>query len=173
MFDQNTLAGAFGMAGFILIALWPLARTRRVLLAGQAASAVAFAVHYLLIGATTGAAATFLSLLQAATAWPAGARPLWCRVAFAATLPALAALAWASWAGWPSAWATIGTVAASAARWHARPAMMRGLFALSALAWLAHDVSTNSIPGMLADLACCATLFYGWMRDRAGKHTPE
>lgn len=56
-----TAADLAGAAGFVLVALWPWLSGRRALLAGRGASAAAFSLHYLLIGATTGAALAGLS----------------------------------------------------------------------------------------------------------------
>ncbi|MBP2233404.1 hypothetical protein J2847_006742 [Azospirillum agricola] len=165
MIDQIVLADAFGVVGFIIVALWPLARTRRALLFGQGVSAAAFTVHYLLIGAATGAVVTSLSLVQVATAWPAGARPWWCHALYASTSPMLVALTWATWVGWPSLLAGLGLGLATAARWQRRGASMRILLLLAAGAWLAHDTLIASAPGVLADLLCAGTLLYGWLRD--------
>lgn len=110
------LSDLAGAAGFALVALWPWRSGRRALLAGQGASAAAFALHYLLISTTTGAAMAGLSVLQVATAW-ADDRPRWCRALYIATLPALAVLAASTWAGWPSACAATGMILATAARW--------------------------------------------------------
>ncbi|ALJ36890.1 hypothetical protein D9623_16305 [Azospirillum brasilense] len=82
------LSDLAGAAGFVLVALWPWLSGRRSLLAGQGVSAAAFALHYLLIGATTGAAMSGLSVLQVATAWPDD-RPRCCRVLYVATAPLL------------------------------------------------------------------------------------
>ncbi|MGR0185412.1 YgjV family protein [Azospirillum aestuarii] len=158
------LSDLAGAAGFVLVALWPWLSGRRALLAGQGASAAAFALHYLLIGAGTGAAMSGLSVVQVATAWPDD-RPIWCRAVYIATVPALAVLAASTWAGWPSACAAAGMILATAARWCRSALLLRVLFLLAGACWVAHDLLTGSTFGLLADLLCMAGLVYGALRD--------
>lgn len=158
------LSDLAGAAGFVLVALWPWLSGRRALLAGQGASAAAFAVHYLLIGAGTGAAMAGLSVLQVATAWPDN-RPRWCGALYAATVPALALLAASTWAGWPSACAAAGMMLATVARWSQSALVLRILFLAAGACWVAHDVLTGSTFGLAADLLCMGGLVYGALRD--------
>ncbi|NUB17143.1 hypothetical protein GAY28_35175 [Azospirillum brasilense] len=158
------LSDLAGAAGFVLVALWPWLSDRRALLAGQGASAAAFAMHYLLIGAITGAALSGLSVLQVATAWPDD-RPIWCRAVYIAPVPLLAVLTASTWAGWPSACAAAGMIAATAARWSRSALLLRVLFLLAGACWVAHDLLTGSTFGLLADLLCMAGLVYGALRD--------
>ncbi|QCO03310.1 hypothetical protein D3867_13945 [Azospirillum argentinense] len=159
------LSDLAGAAGFVLVALWPWLSGRRALLAGQGASAAAFALHYLLIGAGTGAVLSGLSVLQVATAWPDD-RPQWCRLLYIATVPLLAVLAVSTWAGWPSACAAAGMILATAARWCRSSLLLRTLFLAAGACWVAHDLLTGSTFGLLADLLCMAGLVYGARRDR-------
>ncbi|UKJ74458.1 YgjV family protein [Azospirillum brasilense] len=158
------LSDLAGGAGFALVALWPWLSGRRALLAGQGASAAAFALHYLLIGAGTGAALSGLSVLQVATAWPDD-RPRWCRALYISTLPALAVLAASTWAGWPSACAAAGMALGTAARWCRSALLLRALFLLAGACWVAHDFLSGSTFGLAADLLCMAGLVYGALRD--------
>uniref|UniRef100_UPI001661616B YgjV family protein n=1 Tax=Azospirillum tabaci TaxID=2752310 RepID=UPI001661616B len=128
-------------------------------------SAAAFALHYLLIGASTGAAMAGLSVLQVATAWPDD-RPRWCRALYVATVPLLAVLAASTWAGWPSACAAAGLILGTAARWCRSALVLRALFLLACACWIAHDLLINSTFGLAADLLCMAGLVYGALRDR-------
>ncbi|MFL7903598.1 YgjV family protein [Azospirillum argentinense] len=159
------LSDLAGAAGFVLVALWPWLSGRRALLAGQGASAAAFALHYLLIGAGTGAAMSGLSVLQVATAWPDD-RPQWCRALYVATVPLLAVLAVSTWAGWPSACAAAGMILATAARWSRSALLLRALFLAAGACWVAHDLLTGSTFGLAADLLCMVGLVYGALRDR-------
>lgn len=159
-----TAADLAGAAGFVLVALWPWLSGRRALLAGQGASAGAFAVHYLLIGALTGAAMSGLSVVQVATAWPDD-RAGWHRAVYAATVPALAVLTASTWAGWPSACAAAGMALATVARWSRSALVLRVLFLAAGACWVAHDLLTGSAFGLLADLLCMVGLVVGALRD--------
>ncbi|MBP2294706.1 YgjV family protein [Azospirillum rugosum] len=165
--SASDLAGFVGLA---LVAVWPLLKGRRALLAGQSASTGAFLVHYLLAGSVTAAAMCGLSIVQAGAAW-SDDRSWWRKALFVATLPALALLASLTWAGPASAWSAAGLALATVARWQVRPDRLRLLFLLAAAAWIVHDVLTGSVPGLLADLLCAASLAYGWARG-AGRAAP-
>lgn len=166
--ELSDLAGSVGLA---LIVVWPLLRGRRAILAGQAASALAFVLHYLLIGAATGAAMASLSLVQAVTAWPA-VRPWWCGALYGATVPALAVLAATTWAGPASAWAAAGLALATLARWLRRPCRMRAAFFLAGACWIAHDFIAGSLFGLSADALCMAALVLGHLREIRGASAP-
>lgn len=154
-----------GVVAFTLVALWPLLKGRRAMLLGQAASAVAFGVHYLLLGARTGAAMTALSLTQGLAALPAGRS--WARTAvFGATVPAMLALVGLTWHGWPSVCAALGLLLATAGRWQGTALGLRLGFFASGIAWICHDVLTGSLYGLGADLFCMATLVIGALREQ-------
>lgn len=167
-----TVANIFGLIGFALIVLWPLLRSRTTLLAGQGASAASFAIHYLLIGAVTGAAMCGLSVLQVAAAWTEQRR-WWQRAVYIATMPVLAALSAATWAGWPSACAAAGMALATAARWQRSTAAIRSLFLLAGVCWIAHDLLTRSLFGLGADVLGMLTLIIGAWRDRMNGANPD
>ena len=68
LFETITLAGnpvtLLGLTGLACVAAWPFLRDRRSALAVQSAGALAFAMHFALLGAFTAAAASGLSLVQ-------------------------------------------------------------------------------------------------------------
>ncbi|MBP2291058.1 YgjV family protein [Azospirillum rugosum] len=160
-----TAADLFGGVGLALVAAWPWLTGRRALLAGQGASALAFALHYASLGAATGAAMSGLSVAQVAVAW-ADTRPRWRGALYAATAPALAVLVGWTWAGPESACAAAGLAFAMAARWARTAHGLRLLSMGSAWAWLAHDIIAGSVFGFVADVACMVGLAVGVLRAR-------
>jgi len=158
-------ADVSGAVALGLLAVWPLLRGRRALVLGQAASSLVFGVHYALIGATTGAAVTVLSVVQALAALPRH-RSVARVVVFGATLAALGGVCWFTWQGWPSACAAVGMLMAAAGRWHGSASGFRLGFAAAGVAWIVHDVATGSVYGLVADVACLASLGVGAVRER-------
>lgn len=158
------ISHAAGLIAFVLVAAWPLLRGRVPLLIGQAVAAAAFAAHYLLIGAVTGGLLSLVSVIQCLSAVPPPGP--WIRPIYAATVPSLAILTLLSWSGWPSACAALGLTLATAARWQRNPAALRTLFLLSGIAWVAHDILTDSLYGLAADLVCMLVLADGIRRHR-------
>jgi len=166
-----TPAALSGAAGFLLVAAWPLLKGRRALLVGQAGAALAFLLHYLLIGATTGAAMSGLSIVQTGAAFP-DERRWWHGALYAATVPALAVLVFMTWAGPASACAAVGLALTTAARWLKHPLMLRLLSVLACIAWAVHDVLTGSALGLLADIACMVNLYLFRERVAVGASSP-
>ncbi|MCW2239259.1 YgjV family protein [Azospirillum canadense] len=157
-------ADTVGAVAFALVALWPLLKGRRAMLLGQAVSALAFGVHYLLLRAHTGAAMTALSLVQGLAVLPAG-RSGWRTVVFAATVPAMLTLVGVTWHGWSSLCAAVGLLLSTAGRWHGTALGLRLGFLGSGVAWICHDVITGSPYGLAADVLCMATLVIGAVRE--------
>ncbi|MCW2240705.1 YgjV family protein [Azospirillum canadense] len=160
-----------GAVAFSLVALWPLLKGRRAMLLGQAASAVAFGVHYLLLKAHTGAAMTALSLIQGLSALPSG-RSRVRTVVFAATVPAMLGLVGLTWHGWSSVCAAAGLLLATAGRWQGTALGLRLGFFASGIAWICHDVITGSQYGLAADLFCMAALIIGALREHRQRRQP-
>lgn len=165
MADTSLLAEGFGAVGFALLVAWPLLRGRRGILAGQAASAAAYGIHYALIGAMTGAVMLLLSVTQALAAWNEE-RSKTQGLVYAATIPALVVLTWMTWKGPISICAAAGLVMSSLGRWQRSPLMLRLMFLGSGVAWIAHDMLAGSAPALLGDLLATGALVYGLWRDR-------
>lgn len=165
MGEHSLPADLAGLVGFVLLTAWPLLRGRRAMLLAQTAGAFAFIAHYLLIGALTGAAMVSMSVVQALAAL-SEERPLWRRLVYLATVPALMALTAVTWAGLPSLCAALGLALTTAARWQRSVTALRVLFLASAVAWVAHDILAGSLQGILADIACGAGLVHALRRDR-------
>jgi hypothetical protein len=169
LMDQHSLvADLAGLIGLVLLTAWPLLRGRRAILLAQSAGAMAFVVHYLLIGALTGAAMVSMSVVQALAAL-SEERPLWRRLVYLATIPALVAMTAVTWAGLPSLCAALGLALTTAARWQRSVTALRVLFLASAGAWVAHDFLTGSLQGIVADIACGIGLVHALRRDQRSR----
>jgi len=99
-FLERPLAAAFGIFGFLCLLIWPLFRARRAMLTAQFGIGIGYCLHYLLIGAWTGAGITALGASQTAfSIWVAGHPRL--RVALLGFLPLVAGVTWATWGACP------------------------------------------------------------------------
>ncbi len=148
----------FAATGLILGFISGAMPDRRSILLASAACSACFGLHFLHLGALTGAAMCALSVAQSLAAATFGGqerRPAWFVPFFAASASLVLGLTAATWAGWPSACAGIGALFALRARLQVDARAMRLHFLGASLAWAGH----NSLVGSPFALTCdCLTL---------------
>ena len=157
--DPATL---FGLAGLAIGSVWALFESRRLILGLQATGALAFAAHFALLGATTGAATCALAAAQALAAQRLQGRAL--VVAYASSAVLLVGALAKTWQGLPSFFAALGAGFATAGRLQAEPQRMRWLFLGGTAAWVAHNILIESALGLAADALSLAVLAIGLLR---------
>jgi hypothetical protein len=155
-FDASLAANLLGAGGVLGNFAWPLFRRREGMLASQAVACAFFTAHFVMIGATTGAAMTTLAGLQALAAIPLGSRPGF-RNLYLAILPLIGAAMLASWHGLPSFFAALGLALTSVGRYQLDATRFRTLILMSIPAWSVHNVLTGSIPGLCSDALTLAS----------------
>lgn len=149
--DGAAFAQLAGAGGALCGMIWALFRTRTTMLAAQCGAAGLFALHYLLIGADTGAAMNLLAALQAAAAIPLGRRPRF-RLVYLLLLPAIAAGLVMTWNGGPSVAAAAATALLSLARYQIALLPFRCFMAVALPCWFVHNCWVMSVPGMMSDV---------------------
>lgn len=145
----------FGLLGMILGFAAGVMPRRSWLLIAAAACATSFGLHYLHLGALTGATMCAIAVLQnliAARLIGPDGRAAWTAPLFAASSLAAACLILATWDGWPSACAGTGALLATAARLQARPQVMRRLFLGASACWAGHNILVGSAFGLTCDV---------------------
>lgn len=145
----------FAAVGLVLGFVSGAMPDRRSILLGSAACATCFGLHYLHLGATTGAAMCALSVAQSLTAAGYGGRaerPAWFAPFFAASASLVLGLTVVTWAGWPSACAGIGALFALRARLQGEARAMRLHFLGASLAWAGHNLLVGSPFALTCDL---------------------
>ncbi|MFT4603568.1 MAG: hypothetical protein ACI9W4_000283 [Rhodothermales bacterium] len=116
----------------------------------QAAGAMAFGVHYLLIGAHTAALLLLIAGLQALAAIPLGTRPGF-RLVYLATVPAIAAVMAFSWQGPASLFASLGLAMISLGRYQTKTVPFRAFLVACVPFWIVHNLMVWSVPGLFSD----------------------
>jgi hypothetical protein len=153
-----------GAAGVACGCLWGLFRSRRTLLSIQCAGALSFALHYMLLGSATGAAACIVGVLQSLAALRLSGRPL--AAAFGLTGIFAAISVCLTWSGVPSLCAAIGTCFACAGRLQREPQRMRLLFLACSSFWVGHNALMGSVFGLASDALTLTGLGIGLWRHR-------
>jgi len=172
IFLAAPLASAFGVAGLVLGAVWPLFPTRTGMLAAQAGVAAAFTGHYALMGATTGSILNALIAAQALAAIPLGRDPRF-RLVYLAMLPAIALVLALTWAGTTSLLSSLATALMSLARWQTRQLPFRLMMLTASPVWGLHDWIIGSLPGIIASTLTVSASLYGLWRVRRDRLRDE
>jgi hypothetical protein len=162
-----TPAEMLGAVGVACGCLWGLFRSRRTILLIQCAGALSFALHYVLLGSATGAAACIVGVLQSLAALRLEGRPL--AAAFGLTGIAAAVSVWLTWSGVPSLCAALGTGFACAGRLQREPQRMRLLFLACSSVWVGHNALMGSAFGLTSDALTLTGLGIGLWRHRAAR----
>lgn len=151
--DVAALCGAMGLASVIV---WPLLRSFKAAIVVQCVGAVAFALHFALIGALTAAAVCLIASSQLLAAGLIHRRRV-VLIFYAGSLGVLAIMTAATWHGLPSALASCGSILGTLARFQTAPFRMKAAYLLAAPFSVAHNLLTGAIFGLAVDLVSITT----------------
>lgn len=156
------IALGFGVAAFQM-------RTRTAVLAVMGTANVFWALHFLLLGAYTGAALNLVSIARNAAfmrwkdRYPGPLLP-------ALVIAVLSAAAAATWRGPVSAIALTAATCGTIAFWQRHPRNTRRWSLLSSPLWLTHNALQGSYPGVAIELLVLASIVVGiWRHDRGAR----
>jgi hypothetical protein len=148
-FDITTPAGLCGIVATAGLALWPLFRSRAVMLSLQLGALALLSTHYALLGVTTAAIVNALGTLQIVACLAFGTHPRLRRLGYGlAGLMVLASIV--TWQGMISVLSTGGNVVIAFGRVQVRAEAMRLVVLAGMPFWLLHDLLIES-PVVLAD----------------------
>jgi hypothetical protein len=148
-FDPTTPAGLCGILATAGLALWPLFRTRGVMLSIQLGALAVLSLHYALLGVTTAAIVNALGTLQLVACLAFGTHPRlrWLGYGLAG-LMAVSSIV--TWQGMISLLSTGGNVVIAFGRLQTKADRMRVLVLAGTPFWILHDLLIQS-PVVLAD----------------------
>ena len=170
-----TMPDAATIAGFVALGssvTWPLLRRRRAILVVQVAGSLLFALHYLLLGATTGAAMSVMGAVQGIALVVLIDRRK--RVGVVLASMAVAAIVTATtWNGLPSLMSQGGQAMGAIGRLQLEPQRLRLWFLASVGFWCAHNLMVGSVFGLASDTLALSSLLLGLWRNRAAAAAPQ
>jgi hypothetical protein len=148
-FDITTPAGLCGIVATAGLAVWPLFRTRSVMLSMQLGALALLSLHYALLGVTTAAIVNALGTLQLVACLAFGTHPRlrWLGYGLAGLMIASSI---ATWQGLISLLCTSGNVVIAFGRLQTRADLMRVIVLAGMPFWFLHDLLIES-PVVLAD----------------------
>jgi hypothetical protein len=148
-FDITTPAGMCGIVATAGLAVWPLFRTRSVMLSLQLGALAMLSLHYAMLGVTTAALVNALGTLQLVACLAFGTHPKlrWLGYGLAGLMVVSSI---ATWQGLISLLSTSGNVVIAFGRLQTNADRMRVIVLAGTPFWLLHDLLISS-PVVLAD----------------------
>jgi hypothetical protein len=149
-FDPTTPAGLCGILATAGLAIWPLFRSRSVMLSIQLCALTLLGFHYALLGVTTAAIVNGLGILQLIACLAFGTHPKlrWLGFGLAGLMVASSIV---TWQGLLSLLCTGGNVVIAFGRLQTKADRMRLLVLAGTPFWLLHDLLIES-PVVVADI---------------------
>lgn len=146
----ETTATIFGYAGVLANLCWPLMKSRQYLLAGQVLACCFMFIHFILLGAYTGAAVMGVAGFQAALAIPLGLNPNFKRIYIASFL-LTPLVCFATWQGAQSVFSSLALAIVCVANFQLNQVHQRTLLITAIFAWFAHNIMVGSVPGLISN----------------------
>jgi hypothetical protein len=150
--EANLVGGVCVVLGFA----WPLYKTRRSILLGQAGLHIAFTLHFFMLDALSATFMNLIGLAQVLAAIPLGKTPGF-KYLYIAILPVIAAGAYLTWHGPSSAFIAVAFAFMSLARYQSDTLNMRVLMIATISFAAAHDYLVLSLPALSTDVLSMTT----------------
>ncbi len=158
------IAQFVGFAGLACNGLSFQQKKRKGILTLQICAAGAFVIHYILLGAHTGAALNFLGLLRSLVfinsdkKWAKS--PIWL-VVFMAVFSVASAL---TWVDWYSVLPAVAMILTTVSYWLKNETKIRLVTFPSSPCWLVYNIITGSFAGLITELVVMSSLIIAIVR---------
>jgi hypothetical protein len=153
--DHNPAAAFAGLVAMVCLAVWPLFRTRSMMLSIYVGNNLAFVLHYALLHHWTAVAMNGLIAIQTVAAIGLVRYPR-LRLGYFAVMPVMVGVAFLTWQGSPSFLSAAATALSTLGRMQGSETVLRTLLLASTPFWAGHDLVVGSLPGVIADLLSMA-----------------
>ena len=167
--EPATIVGIIALGSSVT---WPLLRRRKAILVVQVAGSLLFALHYLLLGASTGAAMCVMGALQGVALVTLVDRRQ--RIGVVGATMAIGAFVTAmTWNGLPSLMSQGGQAMSAIGRLQLDTQRLRLWFLVSVVFWCSHNLMVGSVFGLASDTLSLTSLLLGLWRNRAAAPAPQ
>ena len=155
------VAQVVGFVGMAMLALAYLQKKRESILAFNIASAVSWTLHFILLGALTGAAMNAVSILRAGVFFAAAKKRNRQPIIFIGVLLIFVAMALLTWQGWVSVLPLVAMTLSTVAMWQKNPQHMRAIIFMSTPFWIIYNVINHSIAGVITEVLLAVSAVVG------------
>lgn len=154
------VAQLVGVVGLVLLIAAFQTNTRKKMLRIQMASALAWTIHFLLLGAYTGAAMNVVTTVRNVM-FVRFRKKQWAFWVMVAGIVIVTAL---TFKNWTSLLPAIACLAGTIAAWRMNPRIIRVVALIGPPLWFVHNFFNGSYPGMIADSIAFASVLFGMWR---------
>lgn len=166
MFWVAQLIGFIGMA---MLALAYIQKKRQTILAFNIASAISWTIHFLILGATTGAAMNAMSIGRAAAFYAVAKTKRRKNDVFIIVVGAFLIVAAITWQGYISVLPLVAMLLSTTALWQKDPQRIRAIVIASTPFWIVYNVITGSIAGVATEVMVAVSAAAGLYAYRRKK----
>ncbi len=168
IFDTQTCATAFGVAGFAGQMTWPLLKKRDQILFAQLAIACFYGTHYALQDIQSAAAICLLGATQTTVALIAGDRPWLPRLA-PIFLGLVMLMGWVTFSGLPTCLAVTACSLVMMGRMQRDTLAMRALMLAATPFGIGHDLVTGALPALAGALLSASVATVAFLKEMSAR----
>jgi len=154
--EPSTILGTLGL---VTNATWPLFKIRRHILIGQIFACIFMMLHFVLLGAETGAVIMLVAGLQATLAIPLEKNNKFKDI-YIFSMLLVPLISWYTWHGLASVFSSAALLLFCFGNLQSKLVNMRVLLLLCIVAWVGHNILMGSIPGLLSNFLAMSTSLY-------------
>ena len=158
------IASIFGFLGVLGNATWPLIKKRKWLLFGQIIACTLMFIHFILLGALTGAAVMFVAGLQASLAIPLEDNPKFKNIYLFSFL-FIPLICFCTWHGYASIFSSLALAIFCLGNLQTDMKKLRTILLFCIFAWAGHNIIVSSVPGLLSNFIAGITSIFALYRE--------
>ena len=155
------VAQVVGFVGMTMLALAYLQKKRESILAFNIASAASWTLHFILLGALTGAAMNAVSIARAGIFFISSKKKIRSPLIPTGIMAIFFVMAIVTWQGWVSMLPLIAMTLSTVAMWQKDPQAMRRVVIASAPCWTIYNVINSAMAGVRTELALATAAIAG------------
>ena len=137
---------------------------RKKILVMQVIGSVFFCIHYIMMGASTGAALNGIAAVRAVVFYHRDKKFFDHKAWLFLFVAICVAAGWLTWSGYISLLPTVGMIIATFGMYMKRPRNIRILSFISSPPWLVYNIINQSFPAMITDISLMVSILVGIIR---------
>ncbi len=158
------ISTVLGILGVIANILWPLFKRRKFLLVGQVIACILMCLHFLLLGADTGASIMLVAGIQAALAIPLESYPRF-KIVYLMSILVTLFVCWYTWQGLASIFSSLALILFCIGNLQVNTKVLRIFLLLCLFSWVGHNALIASYPALVSNALAFVTSVFALVRQ--------